>query len=855
MRRPILLSFVFSVCAYVPGPVIAQVDDNEAVALEEIVVTGQRLSQKRALDFKREAVRILDAVSADELGRLPDKNAAEAVDRLPGVSITIDQGEGRFVSIRGVSPTLNNLTINGISAGSPEADSGGRLAPLDVIGGDLLQRIEVIKAPTPDMDAQGIGGTINVVTPSPLQNDNALFGNLEVRAGDQEFGGDMPYGLEFTVGGRTEDRRWGYLVGASYSERDFITRGIYPDDWREFELDGVTTRAPLNDKHNRYGLERTRRALNATIEFSPSAGNTYFARAYLSSFDEDEERQRTEHQFNRSITALFPDGGISGDDNRREQELRVEEKDKEFRNLALGGNNVLGAWTLDYQLQFNDNSQTEPHVNWEFRGGDYGPDTWRIDDRGFTTIEGGGQDLLDPSFIEFRRLRFQDNETDEQSVIGSFDARLDGLWGDREGYLKFGFKAADTDRENDGRRTRFNPGSEDWFLGPAGLVTGQFSNPVDGTPYRGLRIDPALAAAFFAQNQNNPAFFEFDAEDTFEQEFQSDYDIDERIIAAYGMASVAIGPATLVGGVRVERTSVDAVGFRRDVDTLSAVAVTDEGSYTNVLPALILTIPVLDNRALIRAAWTNTVGRADYNQLAPISVLDRDGTLGSLTIGNPDLEPRQASSFDLAFEYYFEDVGIFSAGVFYKDIDDFIVSRSVTQDNFTFEGELFERFTTRTFENADSANLRGFELNFQKQLAFLPGVLSGLGVTMSYAYIDSETQVAGRDGDFPLLNQPDWTRSFALTYQKGPIQAALSIDESDSFLTSLEGNSELDLFEGAYGRVDFKASYAFDAYSIFLEWQNINNEPSIEFQGGDERQLTRFEEYGETLYLGFNARF
>ncbi|TQV81362.1 TonB-dependent receptor [Exilibacterium tricleocarpae] len=846
-----------ALCALVlslPAPdVWSQTDDRVD---EEILVTGTRLSQRRAIEAKRLADGIVDAVSADDIGKLPDKNAAEAVDRLPGVSISIDQGEGRFVSIRGISPALNNLTINGVTTGSPEADDGGRLAPLDVIGGDFLKAIEVVKAQTPDMDAQGVGGTINVVTAGPFDQEEVLFGTFTGQFGYEDLSKDSPYAAKFTLGGLDSSRTWGWLLGASYSYRDFESRGVFQDDWREETLDGVSARLPENAKNNFYTLERIRTGVNAQVEWRPTDADRYYARAFFSRFEEEEVRQRYEHFFNRDITALTPTGGTSGTNNRREQDARYEEKDKEFFNIAIGGENAIGeTWLLDYVAQYNQNRQTEPNRRWEFRGDGYGPDTWRLNSRGFALIQSGPTDVLDPARLRFRRVLLQDNETEEDALILGLNARRQlPAFGDA-GQLKFGVKYTATDRTNDAANTRYNLGDNDWFLSDFGHFGGVLVNDIDGVDFPNLAVDIGAATAFLNANRNNTAFFELDDEDTFENEFENDYDITEDISAVYLMGEWAWGEHEVIAGLRLEHTEVDSKGLQRDADNLTAIPISQSGNYTNLLPAVIYRVNLEDDLVL-RAAWTNTLGRPDFNQIAPISSLSREGSEGALFIGNPDLEARESANFDLSLEYYFAQDALLSLAVFYKDIDNFIVERSEQRRDFTFNGELFDEFTVTTLENATAAELEGVELSYQQQFDFLPSPWSGFGVALSFAWIDSEIEIEGRDDKLPLIQQPDWTRSYTLFYQAHGFEASLSLDESDAFLADILDSREEDLQHGEYGRLDFKASYAVDdRYSVFFEWQNINDEPNTEFQGLRERQNTGYEVYGQTFYLGLTVNF
>lgn len=859
-----------SVLLGAPTPVMAQQDDDQAI--EEIVVHGIRYSQQQAIGIKRNAVGVVDAISADDMGRLPDKNAAESVDRLPGVSVSTDQGEGRFVIIRGVSASLNNLTINGISAGSPEADGGGRGSPLDVIGGDLLRGIEVIKTPTPDMDGQGIGGTVNVLTPSPFDSEQRSFGKVSLGVGDDEFSDNTPYSGTLSFGIRNSADTVGLLLSGSYSYRDYVARGIFQDDWWDVSsdsTDGSTTSEwiPERTKNNHYGLERKRTAFNANLEFRPDDARMYYVRAYYSLFEEDETRHRYEHWFNRNPFAL---DGLTGSSvgDRREMDYRTEQKDKRFANLAIGGEHSFGNdWTVDYGAQFNSNEQQEPNRKWEYRGGGYA-DSWVVDGRGIAIITADGQDLQDPSLLEFRRIRLQDNETTEKSQIVFANFQKDIEFGDKSGFLKFGAKYAGTERDNDGSQTRFNAGDVDWTLADFGHAGASFNNEVDGYQMPNIRFNWAAANEFFDSNINNTDFFELDVEDTFADEYDSDYLIDENIFAAYLMASIDLSDTTnIVFGARVENTDIDSTGYRRDEENLTVESLADKGDYTNVLPSVVLRWNATDN-LVVRAAWTNAVGRPGFNQIANISNFFAEDVfgdlIGSVSVGNPSLEPHESMNLDLSVEYYTDNGGILSGAVFYKDIDNFIFGFSEECDTITggdtsceFEGVSYDVFTFSSVENAESASITGFEVNYQQPLTFLPAPFDGLGIGISGTLIDSEMRIRGRDFKQSLFEQPDWITSFMVYYQTDRFEATLAIDNSDRYLDDIVGDDgSEDLYKDGYGRLDFKANYTFnDRFNAFFEWQNINDEPLIEFQGDIRFRNTQIETYGQTFTLGVSADF
>ena len=246
-----------------------------------VVITGTALARKEGIEQKKEESRLIEALGVDELGQLPDKNVGESLDRLPGVSMLVEKGEGRFVQIRGVSSDLNNVTINGVEMGSPESQNGGRQAPLDIISGGVLGAVQVIKTPTADMDAQGIGGTVNVETKMPFDKPDDLYGYPTARYGYEEmrpdpkgYGGFDPYGVDGTISGKIGDTV-GWLFGGSYSAREYVARGIYQDTWTQLPGAPAGTFLPTNVKNNYYMIGRKRTNLNAAVQWQPDEDSNY----------------------------------------------------------------------------------------------------------------------------------------------------------------------------------------------------------------------------------------------------------------------------------------------------------------------------------------------------------------------------------------------------------------------------------------------------------------------------------------------------------------------------------------------------------------------------------------------------
>jgi TonB-dependent receptor len=823
-----------------------------AEPLEEIVVTGQRLAQQRSIQGKRVSPSVVERVSADDMGKLPDRNLAEAVGHLAGTSLTLDQGQGRFVAIRGLHSSINHFTINGMSAGSPEAEGGGRRVPLDVIGGELVEAVEVVKIRTPDMDGQGIGGTINVVLAGPLEQALERPTSASFRAGYDELNGKWPYGGEFTTAHANEGRTWGWLFGASHSSRQSETRGIYQDDWSTtLAADGSSAILPQNAMNALYDIERRRNAVHGAIEWRPSDDSRYFARGFFSAIAEDETRLRHESFFREEPQHVTPTGGASTA-SEREQDLRFEHKDKRFLNFSLGGAHTLrDMWQFDYAAQVNDNEQSLPSRSWEWRAQGRGVSQWMIDERGLVDVTAQAADF-DPARFEFLRFRTRAHSTQERSYLAAMN--LQRAFAGTESFLKIGVKYMRTERSNDADQSLYAPGANGWTLADLGQRDAVLVNSVAGMRHSNMAVDLAAANTFFDAHSHDDAYFDIRERDTFAAHLQADYAVCERVLAAYVMTSWDFGRGNLTAGVRAERTDLDTAGYQLDIEAMSARRAADAGYYTNVLPSLAGRFDVTD-AVVLRAAWTHSIGRPDYEQLAPISVLDRDGNTGLLSIGNPDLQARKSTNYDVALEWYFNPSGLLAAAAFRKRIESEIVSRFQTFDDFVFDGEAFDRFTITTTQNADFTEVNGWELSYQQQFDSLPAPFDGLGVALTYAALHSQTHVTGRNDAPPLTRQPDWTRSATLFYQKAGVELALAFSEADSYLAEISDAPHTDLYAREYGRLDLRASYSLrERYRLFFEWHNINDEPAVEYQGGSARQKTQVEVYGQTWYLGLTVR-
>ncbi|WP_380874467.1 TonB-dependent receptor [Sphingomonas sp. DBB INV C78] len=847
----------------------AQAQTADASA-EDIVVTGQRAQQERAIAAKRDAIGVTDVVAADEIGRLPDRNVAEVVERLPGVGVTYDQGEGRYVAIRGVPSDLNGYTVNGIEIGNPDGQT--RSLPLDVISGQLLNRVEVAKVKTADMDGQGIGGSINLVTQTAFDFRDPFALTINAQAGYQELNDKVPIRGDVSIAKRFgADEQFGVTLGASYSDRTFTSYGFYPDDWRPVE-GAARGGMPINTKLTDYSLKRERIGATGSFDWRPSDDHQFYIRGIYSKFTEDEYRQRYRLDFATDALIASPNftlnpdgesGTVTGTPNvgtgpERRQDLRQEHKEKSVLAGMIGGSSRFDALKLDYVLARVHNEVREPNQLWQFR---CNPGTVDFDfsDKIFSATP---RTECDASQMNFRQYTEQNERGDEDIWQGRVDATYD-LAGLSDGsFLKLGGKYRTTDKDFDSSNDTWTRGSSAnrFTLAQYDLAGDPvFVSPQDGKPFLiSPTIDLDKIRAFTAENLSS-ALFVKDNATSLSNATLNDFVVDEDITAAYAMANLRFGAVTITPGLRFEHTKLKVTGFRLEEGT-TVVPATSSNSYDDWLPSLIVRIePSSDT--VFRLAYSRSLGRPNYSQLSPGgSVSYEDGATpgtfeGSVSLGNSDLKPYRADNLDASAEWYFAKGGLISVGVFAKFIKNPIFTQSYTLNNVTFDGRLYDVLDFSQPLNADKGDIVGIEAAYQQQFTFLPGLLSGFGVELTGTLVNSTLRLPdGRSSSFP--SQSDFLFGAQLFYQKGIVEASIAYHNTGKALLSAGDLSYQDQYNDDLRRLDAKVSVeVMPNIRLFAEAQNLTDEPTRQYQGGGRDWIIQNERYGRTFYGGISAKF
>lgn len=792
------------------------------VVLQELTALGVRAkTQAEALNRQQNAANISNIVASDQMGRFPDVSAPEAVQRLPGIAVQRDQGEGRYIQIRGGSASNTQVSFNGIQVPSPEGEQ--RQIALDAVPVDVLESIEVSKAITPDMDADAIGGAVNLVTrqaPEVPTLSAELSGGYGTIRGEPSYSGALTYGRRFA------DNQVGLMLSGSGSRRDFGSDDLES----EFDLGdpGPGDDALENIETRRYDLWRARIGATAALDWRAGDNTTFTLTGIYSELQDDENR--------RNVIHAIEDGELIFAHKTRYEAMRLF-------NLAFTGDHLLNnGFTLDYNLSMARSSEKED-FDWESEfiqeGVTFAPDM--SDPDNLQTNPSAGS-VRDGSYL-FDNIITGGDETTNRELTGGANLTIPYRFGAQGGgRFRFGVKVRDKNKDQNVTEfeNELTDGADDIVLGQdvggafdfdeSGYNPGSYEFPGAATSDDDMRGFPDRFGASLEGELNA-------------EEETNDYDLDERVVAVYAMTEIDLTPRLMIlPGVRYERTSLAVRGNSWDSETETLTPVTDDNAYNNVFPMVHLRYRITPQTNL-RAAFTTTISRPNFFDLVPYRLRD-DEDLG---LGNPDLEPTIGRNFDLLLEHYDQRIGVLSAGVFYKSLSDPIFL--FTSDN-EFGGE-----TTQP-NNVDDGSILGFEVAAQKQLTMLPYPLDGLGLWANYTYTDSDVTLPG-GREARLAGQAKHVFNTSLSYDRGAFSTSVSLNYHDAFPLEFGGDivgefdPDTDLFVDEHLQLDFSANYLVSpSSSVFLELVNLTNEPFRTYQGSPDRprQQEFYESWGR---IGF----
>ncbi len=842
---------------------------SESEQLDDVTVIGFTSNgQARALNKQKNNINITNVVSTDQIGKFPDANVGDAVKRIPGITMQVDQGEARNVIVRGLSPQLNSVTLNGSRIPSAEGDN--RNVQMDLIPSDMIQTIEVSKAVTPDMEADALGGSVNLITrtaPQGFRLSATAGSGINFITDKRILNGSI------LVGDRTKNKKFGWMLSASINDNDFGSDNFEAQWDNEFEYntgvqdaegEDVLEGVPVNPytkefQIRKYLVQRIRRSFAANLDYQFNSNHNLYLKTMYNWRDDRENRFRLDYEIldsedigaddftvaNGNLTR-FPievkrqtKGGIN---NNRNKNTRLE--DQRMQNNNLGGNHLFGNIKLDWMTSYSKASEERLNERYAEFESEYIINNDNSDPEFpiYTPVDAA--EANDLSNFEYGEITEENKYTEEEDINFSINVEIPSdFFGNGDGTLKLGARGRLKSKLRDNNFFEFD--FEDSFPTLSDATVRNYTNTdfLAGSQYQ---------IGDFA-DQNWLGDLNLTNGESVPDEFlRANFNVEEDVYAGYVMANQKLSDKfSILVGARIEHTTIKATGNSILDEETKTGEVSEEKSYTNVLPGVHFKYN-LSNQTIFRFAWTNTLARPNYVDLVPsLDVVSGDEEIFA---GNPNLDPTTSMNFDLMAEHYFSSVGIISGGLFYKNINDFI---------YTFKGETSDNTygpNTSGFDifqplNGDNASILGAEVAFQRQLDFLPGFAKNLSLYLNYTYLTSNADgIRNEDGDeredLDLPNTAPHMFNGSLGYNDEKFSLRLSANFSDAYIDEVGGNSFEDRYYDQQFFLDLNASYAVTKnLSIYADLNNITNQPLRFYQGISERTM-QAEYYERRLTFG-----
>ncbi len=821
-----------------------------ASASDDVEVTADRpRGEAEAINRTLAAENILQVLPADVITSLPNANIADALGRMPSVSIERDEGEGKYVQIRGTEPRLSNTMVDGVSIPSPE--SGVRQIKLDTIASDLVDSVEINKTLQANMDADGIGGSVNLVTKTASDTPTIVLygvgGYTHIIGGRDvdQYGGTL--GKRFGA-----SKKLGVLVGGTY---DYNGRGIN-------DIEPVPTAGDASPHYDSmdfrdYIYNRTRWGGTGSIDYKLSEGSSVSLRGLYSNF----------RNWGNKWAFTTNDGGAP----QYSQDWR--RPNMAIGSLNLEGKHLFGSNTIVWNASVSRSRS--------LGGGGGASYQWMGDPAaqcvnvpgvsvnrpGWTGCIGSGVAAADNAF-DTNNYGFVEFDYPTYGLSAQLNLEASGSYGrqyhlgTRYGTIEFGAKIRNAHKFDNTHNIWYTVPNDD-SGNPIPVANAAhpewkstFSDPVyyDGT-YGGKYPAVTDWGKLKGWVESNKSQLDFN-EDSLPN--SNNYDLIERIPAGYVMNTIELASRVrLVAGLRIEATHVDTTSFDETANALSYKA---GGDYTSILPSASLRF-ALDKDSDLRLVYGRGLARPDPQDIsAAVSQPTLDQTPVTISIGNPNLKAEQANNYDLLYERTFSHTGLLQAGYFYKDL-----TNPIAYEQF---------YSTATFPhvpagtnvlvtqpiNAGSAYVQGFEIGFEQRMAYLPSVMGGLGVSANYSHTSSAARgLPGRSDQPALLRDAPNTWNISPTYDTKRFSMRVGMTYDDAMIYQYQWQDGVDSvgvkgpsgdnYLYAHYQLDTQASYKLPGgLQVYAYGLNLNNEVFGFFNGSPQYVVQR--EYYHPTFAG-----
>ena len=868
---------------------------------DTIVVTGFGRSLKAAIDVKRRADFIVDVISAEDIGSLPDVSIAEALSRLPGVTSQRTGGQASAINIRGLSQDLVSATLNGREQVSTQGD---RSIQFDQYPSELVSQAEVYKSPKASQIEGGIAGKIELKTVRPLDFKETTI-NVNVRGSFNDRAGDTPDSPKFgyrasgSYIGQFLDNRLGIALGyARLSQPNVATRFVgfdYTPSNFDFNGNGKKDALPYGFEAIQFGGTETRDAGIAVVQYEAGDHLHFMLDGNYSKFDSNAYRRGLRVTSTQNVTPAtltnptVTNDVVTGGTFSGVGIENVNQDDSVYTELYGGGFNTkyeAGRLKLNFDASYSRGSRFFANRGLTVRTFSANPNvvTFNLDGDKLPTA------TINNSFTDASNLlqgfyNVPRRDTDRLYAFAG-DANYDA----GEGFIRSidlgvrysARKAERTVLSFSGSGPTYGSfGLNSPTPVPAGLSSiGDFNGAFAKAGFpKFLVVDIDRTLESFTGKQTPDQSFGFTRQQSFV--------INEDVIAGYVQANIAadLGSVALTGNIGLRIVSTDqSSGSTYFINQTATVAnpnppqlevfLTNGKKYIDYLPSVNFNFN-LSEQDVIRLAGSRQISRARFFDLNNSGSISADSTgVPSGNGGNPFLEPFLADQGDISYEHYFGTSGIFVINGYYKALETFIIGGVTQNFNFAANGYIIPPTQagnppTQALgnffqpQNGKGGKVYGFEVNFTKQLTFLPAPFDGFGVALNYAYAKSSLNITNALGGsartIPLPGLSTHVANPTIYYEKDGFGARVGIRYRSSYVAPQFGLNEQLTYNNAETVVDVQASYAFQhgplkGLTLLAQVNNVTDEPTKSYFG-QQAQTGTIQYFGRQYYLGGSFKF
>jgi TonB-dependent receptor len=720
------------------------------------VYAGRQGGEVEAINRTFTADNIINVLPADVITSLPNANVADAIGRLPSVTLERDEGEGKYVQVRGTEPRLTNTTIDGVNIASAETV---RQIKLDIIPATLVESVQINKTLQADMEGDGIGGSVDLRTKSAGDRPTIA---LESTGGYTPIiGGRTAYQFDGTLGKRFDEGKLGLLFGGSY---DWNGRGINDVEPAPLALGGYDQRD--------YQYYRQRRGFAGTADYRFSETSSIYLKGLYSLF------HNFGNEWDYNLATTFTPTGQPDANGSTQFNASIRRPVQDIGSLQLGGRHVISrslfAWDMETSV---GRTRDEGYSNATFNPGassNLNAIQFALDQTNPLTPKltaPQGVNIFDPMQYFYAGQRINNYYSPEVDL--GFGASLATSYsaGGHAGTFEFGGRFRNVHKFAN-QDTRFyvpTASAGDPSLSMASFLGGFTDHNYYGNSYKfGPTVNYDKVKAFGGQVEN-----------TAKAKLGNNFNFIEKVEAGYVMNTINFGKFRFVTGLRIENTSEDDAG---NTAASSTVASTTKGSYLDVLPSVSVRYGFTPSTGL-RLVYGRGVSRPDFADLVSFATVSPGGVRTLSSVGNPNLKAEHADNVDLLYEQNLNPVGLLQAGVYYKRLSDPIIPTNTLVPDPENPGQMIVQTQPN---NAGSAYVYGFEIAFQQHFTYLPGLLNGLGLSANYGYSASQVtfppvnadgtgNAMGRTDKPDLLRQAPNTWNISPTYDKRRFSARLGL--------------------------------------------------------------------------------